>query len=150
MKFHLWWFIMYLSSMCYFNSNHCNGFILGSHLSDVLGSLSDYYFFFFFVFYLLISACTCVCAHVYMCVCGGGRLGSMCIWRPEEGAIGIPGMWKTTWLVVWVLVSKLQSSCLHSKSLKTWIISPASSFYVYGINITIPFFPDFPYLSKTF
>lgn len=110
MKFHLWWFIMYLSSMCYFNSNHCNGFILGSHLSDVYGSLSDYYF--FFLYFTSLFLCAHVYVHMFICVWGG--LGSMCIWRPEEGAIGIPGIWRNTWLVVWVLVSKLQSSRLHS------------------------------------
>lgn len=81
---------MYLSSMCYFNSNHCNGLILGSHLSDVYGSLSDYYF--FFLYFTSLFLCAHVYVHMFICVCGGGELGSMCIWRPEEGAIGIPGI----------------------------------------------------------
>lgn len=100
MKFHLWWFIMYLSSICYFNSNRCNGFILGSHLSDVLGSLSDYYFFFFCILliYFCVQMCMCTCLCVW-----GGDLG-LCVYGGQKRVPlefqefeGVPGLLCEYW-----------------------------------------------------
>lgn len=145
MKFHLWWFIMYLSSMCYFNSNHCNGFILGSHLSDVYGPLSDYYF--FFLYFTSLFLCAHVYVHMFICVWGGTW-----VYVYMEARRG--RHWNSRNLKEYLACcvgTGIQTPVFSfAQCLKTWIISPASSSHAYGIIITIHFFTDVPYLSKTF
>lgn len=87
--------------MCYFNSNHCNGLILGSHLSDVYGSLSDYYF--FFLYFTSLFLCAHVYVHMFICVWGGGNLG-LCVYGGQKRAPlefqefeGIPGLLYEYW-----------------------------------------------------